>query len=119
LAASNPARPEPGVKLCTLGEIGDPGSKGFRFREDSILFMGFVVRRGDLVAGYVDSCPHASWPLAPMDDEYLTRTGSFILCSGHGAVFELEHGICVGGPCLGSRLPPWPVEVRDGCVFTA
>jgi nitrite reductase/ring-hydroxylating ferredoxin subunit len=118
LEVSNPARPATGLRLCDLDEIADPGAKGFRFRADSKLFAGFVVRAGDLVAGYVDSCPHAGWPLGAMDDRYLTRDGDHILCAGHGALFKLD-GLCVAGPCLGDHLAVWPVEVRDGLVFTA
>jgi nitrite reductase/ring-hydroxylating ferredoxin subunit len=119
LAASNPAKPPPGLRLCALAEIADPGAKGFRFRQDAALFAGVVVRRGDLLAGYVDSCPHAGWPLAAFDDRYLTRNGERILCSGHGALFELADGACIAGPCLGERLAPWPVELRSAEVFTA
>ena len=113
----NPARPGPGVRLCELAEIADPGGKSFRFREGSKMFAGFVLRRGAAATGYVDSCPHAGWPLAPMDDRYLTRDHRHILCAGHGALFDLD-GLCVAGPCDGQRLSPWPVEVRDGLVYT-
>lgn len=112
-------RPAAGVVLCPLGEIPDPGAKGFRFREGDALFSGFVVRRGDGVIGYVDSCPHAGWPLAMIGDRYLTREKDLILCSGHGALFRPEDGLCVAGPCAGDRLAPWPVAVVDGAVVTA
>jgi len=117
-SSDNPARPPAGVRLCTLGDIPDPGAKGFRFRAERWLFAGFVVRAADLVAGYVDSCPHAGWPLAALDDRYLTRDARHILCSGHGALFALS-GECVAGPCFGERLHHWPVAVRDGAVWTA
>lgn len=81
-------------------------------------FAGFVVRRGDDVLGYVDSCPHAGWPLA-MFDRYLTREGDRILCGGHGALFRLEDGVCTAGPCAGRALEPWPVSVNQGVVSTA
>ena len=113
----NPARPAPGVRLCALSEIADPGSKGFRFRVDTRLFAGFVVRSGDLLAGYIDQCPHAGWPLG-FDDKYLTRAGDHILCAGHGALFSLT-GEGVTTPCLGERLSAWPVELRNGEVWTA
>jgi nitrite reductase/ring-hydroxylating ferredoxin subunit len=116
-SSDNPARPAAGVRLCALAEIADPGSRGFRFRLDSRLFAGFVVRSGDLLAGYVDQCPHAGWPLG-FDDRYLTRAGSHILCAGHGALFSLS-GEGVTAPCVGERLMPWPVAVREGEVFTA
>lgn len=118
MEASNPARPAAGVQLCRLDEIADPGAKGFRFRDGSRLFAGFVVRRGESVAGYVDSCPHAGWPLGAMDDRYLTRSGEHILCAGHGALFALD-GACVAGPCMGERLTGWAVRVQDGVLFTA
>ena len=113
----NPARPAAGVRLCAIAEIADPGSKGFRFRADSRLFAGFVVREGEAVRGFVDQCPHAGWPLG-FDDRYLTRGGDHILCAGHGALFTLS-GEGVTAPCVGERLTIWPVEVRGGEVFTA
>jgi nitrite reductase/ring-hydroxylating ferredoxin subunit len=116
--ADNPARPGPGVRLCALSDLADPGSKGFRFREDTRLFAGFVLRQGETVRGFVDSCPHAGWPLSGLPDRYLTRDDRHILCAGHGALFSLD-GQCVAGPCVGDRLTEWLVEIRDGEVFTA
>jgi nitrite reductase/ring-hydroxylating ferredoxin subunit len=112
-------RPAAGELLCRLADIPDPGAKGFRFRQGEALFAGFVVRRGGSVAGYVDSCPHAGWPLALVGDRYLTREKDLILCSGHGALFRPEDGVCIAGPCAGDRLRPWPVMVAEGEVFTA
>ena len=115
----NPARPSPGLDLCRLDEIADPGGKGFDFREGEAIFMGFGVRQGDLALGYVDSCPHAGWPLAAAPDRYLTRDGQRIFCGGHGALFRIEDGFCVAGSCAGDSLTPWPVDVIDGVVRTA
>ena len=117
--APNPAQPGPGVVLCPLADLSDPGARGFRFRVEGDLFAGFVVRRGDAVIGYVDSCPHAGWPLAGAPDRYLTRDDALILCAGHGALFAIDGGACVAGPCLGERLTPWPVAVVDGVLVTA
>ncbi|WP_372781552.1 Rieske (2Fe-2S) protein [Phenylobacterium sp.] len=117
-SSDNPARPAAGQRLCGLDELSDPGSKGFRFRLDSRLFAGFLVRKGGLVTGYVDSCPHAGWPLGVFDDRYLTKAGDHILCAGHGGLFTLE-GAGATTPCIGLSLTPWPVAVRDGAVFTA
>ena len=114
----NPAKPAAGVRLCELGEIADPGAKSFRFRSDRWLFAGFVVRAGEVLRGYVDSCPHAGWPLGAMDDRYLTRDQAHILCAGHGALFKLD-GVCVAGPCAGDRLTDWPVVLKDGALWTA
>lgn len=117
-APDNPARPGPGVRLCALADLADPGSKGFRFREGGKMFAGFVVQVGGQVRGYVDSCPHAGWPLAAWDDRYLTREGDLILCGGHAALFRPLDGLCIAGPCADERLSPWPVRVVDGEILT-
>jgi nitrite reductase/ring-hydroxylating ferredoxin subunit len=117
--ADNPAAPPAGTRLCAVSELGDPGARGFRFRAGEALFAAFLVREGSEVRGWIDSCPHNGWPLAVMDDLYLTRTGDRILCAAHGAVFRLGDGVCTAGPCAGEALTPWPVVVRSGWVETA
>ena len=112
----NPAQPAPGTRLCALADLPDPGAEGFEFFEGDARFAGFVVRKGGTVVGYVDRCPHIGWPLASLNGRYLTRAGDYILCSGHGAVFEIADGLCVAGPCGGHRLTPWTVRVEGGEV---
>ena len=116
---ANPARPAAGAVLCPLDEIASPGARGFRFRVGEALFAGFVVRRGAEVVGYVDSCPHAGWPLAGPSGRFLTREGDLILCGGHAALFRIEDGACVAGPCDKLGLIPWPVTVAKGQVVAA
>jgi nitrite reductase/ring-hydroxylating ferredoxin subunit len=111
--------PEPGEILCRLDEISDPGAKGFTTFTGEMMFRGFVVRRGDEVLGYLDRCPHIGTPLTLGDDRYLTRDGAMILCSTHGALFRIEDGLCLGGPCIGRSLAPWPIALRDGAVIAA
>jgi len=116
----NPARPAKGTALCALTDIPEPGARGFDFRAGDQVFAGFVVRKAGLVLGYVDVCPHAGWPLAPLPDRYLTRDAERLFCGGHGALFRVEDGLCTSGPCEGDRLTPWPVRVdADGVVRTA
>ena len=114
----NPARPAAGTALCALDDVPNPGAKGFVFRQEVALFAGFILREGKAVRGFVDSCPHAGWPLAALPDRYLTKDNKFILCSAHGALF-LKNGECISGPCYGEHLTPWPVEVVRGIVRAA
>ena len=122
--APPPVRPRvwktpPGVALCAEADLADPGSRGFVLQIGEAFFHGFLVRRAGEVHGYVDRCPHAGFPLAIELDRYLTRDGDLIMCGWHGAVFRPEDGVCVGGPCAGARLTPWPVQVSGGVVRTA
>lgn len=108
-----------GVGLGPLDLIVDGGARNYVLQIGDKRFHGFVVRRGEAVFGYVDRCPHAGLPLAQQLDHYLTPDGGLIACSWHGAVFTVDEGTCVGGPCTGAKLSPWPVVVREGRVFSA
>ncbi|MCP3730871.1 Rieske (2Fe-2S) protein [Sphingomonas sp. MG17] len=109
----------PGVRLGPLEQIADGAARNFVLEMKAGRFHGFAVRRGDGVAGYVDRCPHMGPPLAQRLDQYLTDDGALIQCSWHGALFRIDDGACVGGPCTGAALIPWPLEVRKGTIFTA
>jgi nitrite reductase/ring-hydroxylating ferredoxin subunit len=39
------------------------------------------------------------------------------LCQYHGALYRPDDGICVAGPCVGSRLRQLPVTVIDGEIW--
>ena len=109
----------PNVALCAHDDIAEPGSRGFVLQIGEAFFHGFVVRKDGETAGWVDRCPHAGFPIAMELDRYLTPDGSLIMCGWHGAVFEPISGACVGGPCAGGKLTPWPVTVTNGIVRTA
>lgn len=108
-----------GVTLGPLDQIDDGAARNFVLAIGDGRFHGFVVRRGGEVHGYVDRCPHMGLPLAKRLDDYLAPEGDLIACSWHGALFEIGTGACVGGPCAGGALTPWPVRVEDGLLKTA
>ena len=109
----------PDIPLGSLDRIPDGKARNFVLEMRAGHFHGFVVRRGGAVHGYVDRCAHMGLPLAQKLDDYLTDDGSLIQCSWHGALYRIEDGQCVGGPCAGARLMAWPVAVRDGMIVTA
>jgi nitrite reductase/ring-hydroxylating ferredoxin subunit len=108
-----------GISLGSLDLIADGAARNYVLQIGANRFHGFVVRKGQAVFGYVDRCPHAGLPLAQQLDQYLTPDGGLIACSWHGAIFTVEEGTCVGGPCVGARLSPWPVAVSEGRIVTA
>lgn len=108
-----------GVRLCPIDQIEDGKARNFVLQMRAGRFHGFAVRDGDHVTGFVDQCPHAGLPLAQQLDDYLTPDGGHIRCSWHGALFRRTDGVCVGGPCVGQRIAPWPLAVADGWIVTA
>ena len=107
-----------GVTLGPLALIPDGKARNFVLKIGAQHFFGFVVRRDGEVRGYVDQCPHAGLPLAQTLDQYLTPQGDLIACSWHGALFRIDDGVCVAGPCAGQGLRPWPGAVRDDALVT-
>lgn len=77
----------------------------------------FVVRRGDVVRGYVNRCPHRGVPLNWQPDVFLAPDGTAIQCAMHGARFRIDDGRCESGPCPGHFLEPISVAVEDGLVI--
>jgi nitrite reductase/ring-hydroxylating ferredoxin subunit len=105
------------IEVGRLDEIGDPGCREFRIGDGDWPFRGFVVRRGDDVFAYQNFCVHVGHPLNWIPDSFLTRDRSAIICASHGAVYEIETGLCVKGPCTGKSLRCVDVEVDDGVVY--
>lgn len=105
--------------LCRLGDLENPGSKGFVITTEGAAepVSGFVVRKGGQVYAYRNTCPHTGAPLEWMPDQFLDLANSFIQCSLHGALFVIEDGRCLRGPCVGDHLQPLPVELRQGEVW--
>lgn len=78
----------------------------------------FVIRRGDRVHAWRNACPHYDRArMAWKKDEYLTADRQHVICGAHGAMFEIDTGECVIGPCLGKTLHPVTIEIIDGTVF--
>jgi nitrite reductase/ring-hydroxylating ferredoxin subunit len=103
-----------GTALCRVDEIPEGAARGFAVGARKLRV--FVARRGGAVYAYVNSCPHVGTPLEWEPDEFMDRDGRHLICSTHGALFRVEDGVCVAGPCQGDRLEPFPIAVRDGVV---
>lgn len=100
------------IPLCTLDEIPDPGARGFEIGEQNI----FAVKRDGEVFVYLNSCPHIGIPLEFLPDDFLDSEQRYILCANHGALFEIDNGTCVSGPCAGQALIPVPFTLNNGVI---
>ncbi len=100
-------------KLCALEDIKDRTSKGFNIGEDAI----FVVRQGAQVYVYRNQCPHLGIALEWLPDRFLDLDAELIQCSTHGALFTIDDGLCVSGPCSGESLTALTAHVNDGWVW--
>lgn len=98
--------------LCPLHALPDGQARGFdpgATGQATVL----VLRRGQQLRAFVDSCPHHGTPLAWRSDRYLNAAGDRIVCAAHGALFDPDTGVCTLGPCLGQGLTPLRVWLGD------
>ena len=105
------------VVVGKIGELTDPGCREFEIGDGDWPFRGFVVRQGDQVYAYRNYCMHVGHPLNWMPDGFLTKDHTAIICSSHGAQYEIDTGLCFAGPCVGKSLQAVDTEVRDGVIY--
>ncbi len=98
--------------LCHLDDIAEDSSKSLEYHGESL----FAVKKDGQLFIYRNSCPHLGIELNWMEDQFLDMDGALIQCATHGALFVIESGECVAGPCMGQALQPLAVEIRGGEV---
>jgi len=66
---------------------------------------------------FVNLCRHLPVPIDGGSKRYLSGDGQHLLCGTHGALFRLDDGDCVAGPCLRMPLFALPCEEEDGVLY--
>lgn len=98
-------------RLCALTELPEWGARGFKLEGQASVF---VVRQGAALYAYRDLCPHYGDTSLPWrKDAYLDPLGKRIMCAAHGALFDIDSGLCTSGPCLGESLTRVPVQISE------
>ena len=77
----------------------------------------FVVRNGSMIRAYVNACPHTGAPLNWSINDFTSEDGKLIICSTHGALFEMKDGYCSFGPCKGDYLEKVPLEIHGDAIL--
>lgn len=100
-------------RVCSSNELNEGASRGFTVGGSALL----VVRREGRVYAYRNRCPHRGIPLEWQADQFLDVSASLIQCATHGALFLIESGECVAGPCAGESLASLPCGEQDGAIW--
>ena len=98
--------------LCHSDDIAEGKSKGFQIGETFL----FAVKKNNQVFIYENSCPHLGIQLEWQADEFLDIDASMIQCSSHGALFKIEDGECLLGPCQGQSLTAIDFTIKVGQI---
>ena len=103
--------------LIQLNQIDDGDSAAVTATIDGVKTNLIVVRQGQQAFVYINVCPHIGAPLDFEPGRFLNLEKDLIQCSVHGALFTIDVGNCVQGPCIGKHLTPVPTHIKKGAVF--
>ncbi|MEM6956693.1 MAG: Rieske 2Fe-2S domain-containing protein [Myxococcota bacterium] len=78
-----------------------------------------VVRKDGVLHAYTNVCKHIPIPLDSGSGDYLDEHEgeTYLICNTHGALYRLNDGMCVLGPCSGEALDRLDLEEHDGTWF--
>lgn len=104
------------IPLCHTDEISEPGSKSFEVKQGRKDISLFVVHKDGAFSAYINSCPHTGVNLDWQQDQFLDMDNMFIQCSTHDALFEIDTGVCIAGPCVGDSLQTVELVIENGYI---
>ena len=90
----------PNHPIFHFSDLAEGESKGFSHND----FSFFAVKKNNHIFLYKNACPHLGIELEWKEDDFLDAEGELIQCATHGALFIIEDGACVAGPCIGQQL---------------
>ena len=101
------------ISLVSVSELKEGKSKGIEYENKYI----FAVRKDNLFHVYWNICPHLHTPLEWQEDQFLDNDGGLIRCATHGALFNIDSGKCLVGPCKGKNLRKIPFVVQNETIM--
>ena len=102
-------------KICMTEDIPEREARTFDL-EDSSTF--FITQRDGQFFAYKNNCPHLNSELEYLENQFLDQDQEYIECSSHGALFSVETGECIAGPCMGESLTALPIKIHsDGGIY--
>ncbi|MEO7014273.1 MAG: Rieske (2Fe-2S) protein [Dokdonella sp.] len=103
--------------LCRVDDIPDNGAISVHVESSTGGFDIILMRQGAEVFGYHNECPHQGRNLDYAPGKFLIKEGC-IMCAAHGALFKVQSGERVAGPCS-TGLVRVPIRVEGAEVFSA
>jgi nitrite reductase/ring-hydroxylating ferredoxin subunit len=99
--------------LCNFDELAEYQPRSFSAETQQGTIELLLIKQHKVLRAYLNHCPHLGIPLNWQPDEFLSLEGTHIQCSTHGALFTMEEGDCIAGPCIGQGLTSLPVHTDD------
>lgn len=102
---------------CDLDQLKTINSIACDISIENETIQCFVIHHQNNITSYVNSCPHTGVNLDWLPNKFLDKNAEFIQCATHGALFNIDNGLCVHGPCSGDKLKMIENEVIDNKIY--
>ena len=100
-------------KIAMTEEIPEREARAFDTDDGRTIF---ITQRDGAYYAYNNLCPHLQTELEFLENQFCD--GEQIECSTHGALFDVESGECISGPCQGDFLEKVKIDVHsDGGIY--
>ena len=100
-------------------DLGEGATLKFAFTENGDKREGFVVRWKGRARAYRNECRHIPVSLDWVENQFMSRDGCHLQCATHGALYEVDTGICIDGPPTGERLRSLDVVELMGDIIVS
>ncbi len=104
--------------LCPLIEVSAAGKEVIFDPQGKRCYLMLFEQAGEILA-YHNVCPHQGRNLNYAPDRFLFDPQGQLVCPHHGALFDINSGICLQGPCQGAALRKAAVHIEHGNVLLA
>ena len=98
-------------------DLTDGNTVKFSWTEGEDRQEGFVVRHDGSVQAYRNRCRHIPTTLDWVENRFFSRDRRYLQCATHGALYDIDSGLCVWGPPVGESLLRLAVEDRGGRII--
>ena len=107
----------PAIAICQSSALHH-GGRAVAF---DVVYAGqncqaFAIRYQEGVHAYLNRCTHVAMEMDYQPGRFFDDTGSWLLCTTHGAAYVPDTGVCAGGPCRGG-LVKLALTENDGLVY--
>jgi len=101
------------ITLCHIDDIEEGKTRGFELSGLNLI----ALKKDGVIFLYENRCPHLGLNLEFQPDDFLNYDETYIQCSTHGAMFTLNNGECVLGPCKGESLQAISYTLLDDQIM--
>lgn len=101
-------------ELCLLSDLEEGKVIKAKEKRKHLLLTKY---EGEVLC-YENNCPHLGVPLDLDTGNFIASDKEHFECQSHGALFKINNGLCISGPCRSLSLNKIDIEIIEDKIFT-